>query len=63
MCFCFNPRWGCFGLTTAHYDLPRAEVWFLPAADSFWDSVMFGIIGTFQRVYKWALRGEIGGWW
>jgi hypothetical protein len=24
----------------------------LPAAESFFDSVTFGILGTFQRVYK-----------
>jgi hypothetical protein len=38
----------------SHYDLPQAlaEVWFLPAADSVCNCLTFGILGTFQRVYK-----------
>ena len=36
----------------------------LPAADSFCDCVMFGILGTFQRgINLKALRGRVGGCW
>ena len=67
ICFHFNPRcgiWGCFRLfTAADYDLPLAGVWFLPAAGSFCDCMMFGILGTFQRVYKCQGPKRLSGCW
>lgn len=56
--FYLNTRWriwGCFRLSpAADYDLLHAlaEVWFLSAAYSSCDYVTFGILGSFQRVFK-----------
>lgn len=51
--FSFNPRNGIRGCFTASdYDLPPALAGIdLPAADSFFKCVIFGILGTFKRVY------------
>ena len=46
--------WGYFKLSTeADHDLPRGLI--LPAADSFFSCVMFGILGIFQWANRWLL--------
>lgn len=66
ICFHFSPRYGVWGcVTAADYDLPcvLGGVWFFSAAGCFCDYVTFGILGTFQRVYKcWGPKTR-GCWW
>lgn len=54
-CFYFNLRCRDTELLCSSYYLLQAlpETWFLSVADSFYNcGILFGILGTFPRVYK-----------
>ena len=58
MCFCFNPKCGDVRLfQTVHsswlwFALGSSSSVVLPVANAFCKCVTFGILGTFQRLYK-----------
>jgi hypothetical protein len=64
ICSCFNIGCGIWGHFTAGDSFASciSRGMALPAADNLCECVMFGILGTLQRIYNARAQAEGAGW-